>query len=86
MIPHHLADLQVHRGVSWEVFDEACTSGFGFVALSDSHSGFSGTYSEGLFDLRSRGRDRAAINEPTRARRMWALTGDRIEIDEGKMA
>lgn len=123
MIPHHLAYPQGHRGVNWEVFDEACTPvveifsehgnaehdrgpwpyvshsmggretsqtvrhalarglRFGFVASSDSHSGFPGAYEEGLMAALCRGRERASILEAVRARRTYALTGDRIEID-----
>ena len=123
MIPHHLAYPQGHRGVNWDVFDEACTPvvevfsehgnsehdrgphdffshsmggrdtiqtvrhalaqglRFGFVASSDSHSGFPGAYGEGLLGVQSRGRDRASIMEAIRARRTWGLTGDRIEVD-----
>ena len=123
MIPHHLAYPQGHRGVNWDVFDEACTPvvevfsehgnsehdrgpydffshsmggrdttqtarhalaqglRFGFVASSDSHSGFPGAYGEGLLGVQSRGRDRGSIMEAIRARRTWGLTGDRIEVD-----
>lgn len=54
---------------------------FGFVASSDSHNGFPGAYGEGLMGVLSRGRDRASIIEAINARRTYALTGDRIEID-----
>ena len=51
---------------------------FGFVASTDSHSGFPGAYDEGLLAVYARGRDRAAIMEGLSARRTVALTGDRI--------
>jgi hypothetical protein len=123
MIPHHLAYPRGHRGVNWDVFDEACTPvveifsehgnaehdqgpwpyvshsmggretsqtvrhalakglRFGFVASSDSHSGFPGAYEEGLMAALCGSRDRASILEAIRARRTYALSGDRIEID-----
>ncbi|MEJ2374448.1 MAG: hypothetical protein P8Y71_03185 [Pseudolabrys sp.] len=54
---------------------------FGFVASSDSHSGFPGAYGEGLLAVHSRGQDRASIMEAIRARRTFALTGDRIALE-----
>jgi hypothetical protein len=54
---------------------------FGFVASSDSHNGFPGAYGEGLLAVLSRELNRAAIIEAINARRTYALTGDRIEID-----
>lgn len=54
---------------------------FGFVASSDSHSGFPGAYGEGIMAALVTENSRAAILEAIRARRTYALTGDRIEID-----
>lgn len=54
---------------------------FGFTASSDSHSGFPGAYGEGLVAVLSERLDRAAILEAINARRTYALTGDRIEVD-----
>ncbi len=54
---------------------------FGFVASTDSHSGFPGAYGEGLMSVHAKGRDRAAIMEAIKARRTVALTGDRIRVD-----
>ena len=54
---------------------------FGFVASSDSHSGFPGAYGEGVMAALVRENSRAAILEAINARRTYALTGDRIEID-----
>lgn len=51
---------------------------FGFVASTDSHSGFPGAFDEGLLAVYTTGRDRAAIMEGINARRTVALTGDRI--------
>lgn len=53
---------------------------FGFVASSDSHSGFPGAYGEGLVAVLSNGLDRASIMEAINARRTYALTGDRILV------
>ncbi len=54
---------------------------FGFVASSDSHSGFPGAYGEGIMAALVSGHDRASILEAINARRTYALTGDRIYID-----
>jgi hypothetical protein len=54
---------------------------FGFTASSDTHSGFPGAYGEGLVAVLAERRDRAAILDAIRARRTYALTGDRIEVD-----
>ncbi|MBF0280527.1 MAG: DUF3604 domain-containing protein [SAR324 cluster bacterium] len=54
---------------------------FGFVASSDSHSGFPGAYGEGLMAALCTDNSRQAIFEAIWARRTYALTGDRIEVD-----
>jgi hypothetical protein len=54
---------------------------FGFVASSDDHAGFPGAYGEGLMAALASNLTRAAILEAVRARRTYALTGDRIEVD-----
>ena len=54
---------------------------FGFVASSDDHAGFPGAYGEGLMAVLAADLTRAAILEAIRARRTYALTGDRIEVD-----
>lgn len=54
---------------------------FGFVASSDSHSGFPGAYGEGLMAVHSRGRDRQSIIQAINNRHTYALTGDRCLID-----
>jgi hypothetical protein len=54
---------------------------FGFVASSDNHAGFPGAYGEGLLGVHVEEHTRAAILDAVRARRTWALTGDRIEVD-----
>lgn len=53
---------------------------FGFVASSDNHSGFPGAYGEGIMAALVTENSRAAILDAIRARRTYALTGDRIEI------
>lgn len=54
---------------------------FGFVASTDSHSGFPGAYGEGLMAALCTDNSRQAIFEAIWARRTYALTGDRIEVD-----
>jgi hypothetical protein len=54
---------------------------FGFVASSDDHAGFPGAYGEGLMAALATDLSRPAILESVRARRTYALTGDRIEVD-----
>jgi hypothetical protein len=54
---------------------------FGFVASSDDHAGFPGGYGEGLMAALATDLSRPAILEAVRARRTYALTGDRIEVD-----
>jgi hypothetical protein len=54
---------------------------FGFVASSDNHAGFPGAYGEGLMGALCTDLTRPAILEAIRARRTYALTGDRIELD-----
>ena len=54
---------------------------FGFTASSDSHNGFPGAYGEGLVAALVDRLDRPGILEAIRARRTYALTGDRIEVD-----
>ena len=54
---------------------------FGFVASSDDHAGFPGGYGEGLMAALVEDLTRPAILDAIRARRTYALTGDRIEVD-----
>lgn len=54
---------------------------FGFVGSSDNHAGFPGAYGEGLMGALASDFTREAIFEAIRARRTYALTGDRIEVD-----
>jgi len=54
---------------------------FGFCASSDSHNGFPGGYGEGLMAVQSLGHSRPAIFEAIKARRTYALTGDRIYVE-----
>jgi len=54
---------------------------FGFVGSSDDHAGFPGAYGEGLMAALATDFTREAIFEAIRARRTYALTGDRIELD-----
>jgi hypothetical protein len=54
---------------------------FGFVGSSDDHAGFPGAYGEGLMAALCEDLSRPQILEAIRARRVYALTGDRIEVD-----
>jgi hypothetical protein len=54
---------------------------FGFVGSSDDHAGFPGAYGEGLMAALATDFTREGIFEAIRARRTYALTGDRIEVD-----
>jgi hypothetical protein len=54
---------------------------FGFVASSDDHAGFPGAHGEGLMAVHAGTLTRAAVLEAIRARRTYALTGDRLEVD-----
>ncbi|MCZ4312126.1 hypothetical protein O4H66_01810 [Comamonadaceae bacterium G21597-S1] len=54
---------------------------FGFVGSSDNHAGFPGAYGEGLMAALARDFSRQGIFEAIQARRTYALTGDRIEVD-----
>ncbi len=53
---------------------------FGFVGSSDDHAGFPGAYGEGLMAALCDDLSRERILEAIRARRVYALTGDRIEV------
>ncbi|MGW8269535.1 MAG: hypothetical protein ACWGNS_03680 [Burkholderiales bacterium] len=54
---------------------------FGFVGSSDDHAGFPGAYGEGLMAALVTDFTREGIFEAIRARRTYALTGDRIALD-----
>jgi len=54
---------------------------FGFVGSSDDHAGFPGAYGEGLMAALAGEFTREGIFAAIRARRTYALTGDRIEVD-----
>ncbi|MDX1375403.1 MAG: hypothetical protein R3357_07580 [Burkholderiales bacterium] len=54
---------------------------FGFVGSSDNHAGFPGAYHEGLMAALVAEFTREGILEAIRARRTYALTGDRIALD-----
>ncbi len=53
---------------------------FGFVGSSDDHAGFPGAYGEGLMAALCEDLSRQSILDAIRARRVYALTGDRIEV------
>ena len=54
---------------------------FGFVGSSDNHAGFPGAYGEGLMGALVSEFTRDGLLDAIRARRTYALTGDRIEVD-----
>lgn len=54
---------------------------FGFVGSSDNHAGFPGAYGEGLMGALACEFTREGLMEAIRARRTYALTGERIEVD-----
>lgn len=54
---------------------------FGFVGSSDNHAGFPGAYGEGLMGALVSEFSREGVLEAIRARRTYALTGDRIEVE-----
>jgi len=53
----------------------------GAIASSDDHLGYPGAYREGLAAIKARELSREAIFEALRARRCYAVTGDRIRLD-----
>lgn len=53
---------------------------FGFVASSDDHRGFPGAYGEGVMAVLAEDLTREAVMRAVRARRTYALTGDRIAL------
>lgn len=53
---------------------------FGVIASTDHHSAHPGSYGHGLAGVWSTDRSREAIWEALLARRTWAMTGDRIDL------
>ena len=62
---------------------------FGFVASTDHHAGFPGSYGDGLAAVCAEEKSREAIWEAILARHTYAVTGDRIlcdfHVNEGMM-
>ena len=54
---------------------------FGFIASSDGHNAYPGAYPLGLVAVRAEAKTREAIWQALQARRAYAVTGDRIELD-----
>ena len=54
---------------------------FGFVASSDDHLGYPGAYGEGVVGVWADALSSASLLEAIRARRTYALTGDRIVLE-----
>ena len=54
---------------------------FGVVASTDDHLGFPGAYREGLAAVKAADLSRKSIFEAIRARRTYAVSGDRILLD-----
>jgi hypothetical protein len=53
---------------------------FGFIASSDGHNGYPGTYGMGLVGVKAPELCRNAIFSALQDRRTWAVTGDRIDV------
>jgi hypothetical protein len=53
---------------------------FGFIASSDGHNGYPGTHGMGLLGIKAEDLSRTGIFSALRARRTWAVAGDRIDI------
>lgn len=51
---------------------------FGFVASTDHHAGFPGSYGDGLAAVMAESRTRESLWEAIRARRTYGVTGDKI--------
>ena len=54
---------------------------FGFVASTDTHRGYPGAYGEGIVGVWARDLTAASLIEAIRARRTYAVNGDRIVLD-----
>lgn len=54
---------------------------FGFMASTDNHLGFPGSYGEGLMACYSDQLTQKSLWEAFKARRVYAVTGDRIVVD-----
>jgi len=54
---------------------------FGLIASSDGHNGYPGAYPLGLVAARAEAKTREAIWQALRARRTYAVTGDRVDLD-----
>jgi hypothetical protein len=54
---------------------------FGFVASSDDHRGYPGAYGEGVLGVWAESLSAPSLLEAIRARRTYALTGDRIVME-----
>lgn len=63
--------------------DEGLRQGhkFGFVASTDHHAGFPGSYGDGMAAVLAEEKTRESIWEAIKARRTYAVTGDRILCD-----
>jgi hypothetical protein len=53
----------------------------GIIASSDSHGGHPGVYDQGLIAAYARGLTRPSLWEAFQRRRVYAVTGDRIQLD-----
>lgn len=54
---------------------------FGFVASTDHHAGFPGSYGDGLAAVAAEEKNRESLWAAIRARRTYALTGDKIRCE-----
>jgi len=53
---------------------------FGFVAGTDGHNGYPGTYGMGLTGIKASELTRSGVFDALKNRRTWGVTGDRIDV------
>ncbi len=75
---HNMGPRDTHNLV-----DEGLRKGhkFGFVASTDHHAGFPGSYGDGMAAIAAEELTRESLWEALKARRTYAVTGDRILCD-----
>jgi len=68
---------------TWNTWQRFLEQGYrlGAIASTDDHLGYPGGYREGLAAVQASSLTRESIMEALRARRTYAVTGDRIELD-----
>ncbi|UCC72346.1 MAG: DUF3604 domain-containing protein, partial [Gemmatimonadota bacterium] len=76
---YHTMGPRSHRGTV--AHGLALGKRFGFVAGTDHHGGYPGHYGEGRTAVYAQELTRASLWEALRARRCYAVTGDKIELE-----